>query len=235
MRAFAYDRVSDPKQARNLNLETRYIETIGAYCERRGWKIDGVFFDAGISGKNAERPGLQKAIAAASADRGVLVFYDLTRFSRSMRDIVSIADTLKRNGAALASATEAIDTTNDNPSAELTLHVLGACAEFTRKLIGAKVREANRRRVQELGHRTQGTCPAGYKIVNGRRVENEREQEVLAQMQSLLAHGWDCSDVAAQLNALEVPTVRQLRGYRRAGTWTAAGVRRLRRAVSKTT
>jgi site-specific DNA recombinase len=229
MKAFAYDRVSTARQATNVDLETRYLDAITGLCSRRGWTLEGTFTDAGLSGKNANRPGLQAAMNAAIEARAVIVFYDLTRFSRSMQDLLTIADTLKQHGAAIVSATEAIDTSDDNPASQLTMHILGACAEFQRKLIGAKVRESNRRRVQELGHRTQGTCPAGFRIVNGNRVPNPAEQAVLARVDELSARGFDYSEVARRLNDEDILTIRQLRGYRHAGRWTAAGVRRLTR------
>ncbi len=229
MKAFAYDRVSTARQAANADLETRYLDAISALCNRRGWTLDGVFTDAGLSGKNVNRPGLQAAMNAAIEARGVIVFYDLSRFSRSIQDLLTIADALKQHGASLASATEAIDTSDDNPASQLTFHVIAACAEFQRKLIGAKVRESNRRRIQELGHRTQGTCPAGFRIVNGNRVPHPAEQRVLARIDELSALGIDYSEVARRLNDEDVFTIRQLRGYRRAGRWTAAGVRRLTR------
>ena len=227
MKAFAYDRVSTARQAANANLEKRYLDVIRAHCERRGWRLVGKFSDAGLSGKNVNRPGLQAAIAAAIECRGVIVFYSLDRFSRSLSDLLAIADMLKANGASLSSATEAIDTGVDNPASQLTFHVIAACAEFQRRLTGAKVKEANRRRIQELGHRTQGTCPAGYRVVNGRRVENPDEQAVLRHVRSLIGAGFDYPETARRLNLSSTPTIRQLRGYKRAGEWTAAGVRRL--------
>jgi site-specific DNA recombinase len=232
MKAFAYDRVSTARQAAHVDLETRYLDAVSALCNRRAWTLQGIFTDAGLSGKNANRPGLQAAMNAAIEARGVIVFYDLSRFSRSIQDLLTIADALKQHGASLASATEAIDTSDDNPASQLTFHVIAACAEFQRKLIGAKVRESNRRRVQELGHRTQGTCPAGFRIVNGSRVPNPAEQQVLARINELSALRLDYNGIAQRLNDEEIFTIRQLRGYRRAGSWTAAGVRRLTRRAA---
>jgi len=227
MYAFAYDRVSTARQAEKVDLENRYIEAIQSHCDRRGWKLRRKFSDAGLSGKNANRPGLQAAEAAAIECRGVIVFYSLDRFSRSLQDLLAIAETLKSHGASLSSATEAIDTSDGNPASHLTLAVLGACAEFTRRLTGAKVKEKNRQHVDELGYRTMGTCRAGYRIVNGKRVELPDELAVLAEVRQRLAEGFDYGSVARQLDLEGIPTIRSLRKYKRAGGWTAAGVRRL--------
>src|SRR5688500_10294545 len=112
MLACSYDRVSTRRQASKTDLDTRYAKAIEAHCDRRGWTLRRKFKDAGLSGKNTNRPGMQQAITWAIKHKGVIVFYDLSRFSRSLMDLVSIAELLRKNGAALSSATEAIDLTD---------------------------------------------------------------------------------------------------------------------------
>lgn len=229
MLAFSYDRVSTSRQADRTDLEVRYAEVIKAYCQRRGWTLAGAFCDAGLSGKDANRPGLKRAIAAAVEHGGVIVFYDLSRFSRSINDLLEIADYLGKRGASLSSATEAIDTSDDNPAAQLTFHLLAAVAQFQRKLTGAKVKEANRRRVKEVGYRTQGTSPAGTRIVDGVRVVCSEERDVIRLVRELRTNGMTAAKAAERLNLAEIPTIRKLRGYKRAGAWTAGAVRHLER------
>ena len=115
MNAYGYDRVSTLKQVGNSSIRTQR-EAIERHCESRGWTLKRIFTDPAKSGKNAQRPGLQSAIAAACTHGGVIVFYDLSRFARSIIDALDIAEQLKAHGAGLSSCTEAIDTTDTTPA-----------------------------------------------------------------------------------------------------------------------
>lgn len=221
MIAYGYDRVSTLKQVENSSLKIQR-QAIERHCELRGWKLKRIFTDPGKSGKNVARPGLQAAIEAASKAKGVIVFYDLSRFSRSIQDLLQIAETLKACGAGVSSCTEAIDTTDTSPSSELTFHVLAACAQFQRRLIGFKVKEANARKVGELGYRTQGKQPVGWKVVNGVRVPCERERAIVARAVELYG-SLGPAGAARALQASGEPTIMQLRGGRD-GEWTARKV-----------
>jgi DNA invertase Pin-like site-specific DNA recombinase len=234
MLACSYDRVSTGRQASKTDLNTRYLKAIQAHCDRNGWPLRRRFTDPGLSGKNAARPGMQRAIQWAIKHKGVIVFYDLSRFSRSLPDLVSIAQELRKHGAALSSCTEAIDLRDDNPAAELQFHILAACAQFMRRLTSKKVKERNARTVEERGHRTNGVQPAGYKLINGRRVECPEEQAVLAIIRDLwLEEGYEPHEIAAALSARRVPTIRKLRGYKHAKPWTEATVRGLQESMPR--
>ena len=221
MNACSYDRVSTTRQAEAVDLETRYLEAIQAHCRRRGWELGPHFTDPGKSGKDAKRPGMQKAIRWALENKGVIVFYDLTRFSRSLLDLVNIAEQLKAGGAALSCATEAIDTSSDDPAGILTFHVLAACAEFQRRLIGAKVKHKNAETVKRLGYRTQGRTPYGWEVAEGRRRPVQSEQAVLARIHAYKRTVSNAA-ICEALNADSVPAPL-------GGVWHPEAVRRLRR------
>jgi site-specific DNA recombinase len=201
MKACSYDRVSTARQAEGVEVETCYLARIHAHCQRRDWELGPHFTDPGKSGKNAERPGLQAAIQWAVDHKGVIVFYDLTRFSRSLRDAVNIAEQLKQHGAALSSATEAIDTTDDNPAGILTFHVLAACAEFQRRLIGAKIKHKNAEIVAAKGYRTNGKQPYGWQLVEGERTAVPDEQRLIARVRQWRQSGLSQRLIAERLNA----------------------------------
>jgi len=233
MLACSYDRVSTGRQAAKTDLNTRYQKAIQAHCERHGWPLRRRFTDPGMSGKNAARPGMQKAIQWAIKHKGVIVFYDLSRFSRSLMDLVSIAEELRKHGAALSSCTESIDLRDDNPAAELQFHILAACAQFMRRLTSKKVKERNARTVEERGHRTNGTQRAGWRLVDGRLVECPEEQAVLAIIRDLEDEYLEPVHIAAALNARRVPTIRRMRGYKHAGRWTEGTVRGIQESMAR--
>jgi site-specific DNA recombinase len=233
MLACSYDRVSSLQQAAKTNLDTRYAKAIEEHCRRRNWTLKRRFKDPGLSGKDANRPGLQKAVSWAIENKGVIVFYDLSRFSRSVPDLVAIAGRLRERGAGLSSCTEAIELTEDNPANELTFHILAACAQFMRTLTAKKMKERNRRTVEALGYRTSGPQPAGYKLLNGVRVECPKEQAVLAIIRDLQEVGHDPLLIAEELNARRVSTIRKLRGYRHSGPWTEGTVRGILHSMAR--
>ncbi len=226
MIALGYDRVSTAKQAGAVNLEQRYREAMKDHCQRRGWTFRKLYTDPGLSGKNAQRPGLQAAIEAAIKHKGVIVFYDLSRFSRSLIDAVTIAQQLKAHGAAMSSCTEAIDLTDDSPAAQLTFHILVACAEFQRRIIGAKVKFKNAATVAEKGYRTMARQPTGWRIdkATGLRVPCERETALMAHVRTL-AETLGIPEAARVLEASGTPTIASMRKWGKTGPWTRSKVR----------
>lgn len=80
----------------------------------------------------ARRPVLDQALS--SMRRGdVLVVWKLDRLARSMRDLLSLLERLESMGCGFRSLTEPIDTSS--PLGEFVLQVLGAVAQFERRLI----------------------------------------------------------------------------------------------------
>jgi DNA invertase Pin-like site-specific DNA recombinase len=227
MIAYGYDRVSTLKQVGNSSLATQK-DAIRAYCASQGWTLKKIYTDPGLSAKDDKRPGLQRAISAACRDKGVLIFYDFTRFCRSLPHALRIAEELRSKGAGMYGIVEKIDTTNTSPAGDLMFHVLAACAQFQRALIGHKVKEANARKVSELGYRTQGRQPIGWKVVNGRRVPCERERALVARVRAV-AEGKSLHEAARILSAAEEPTISQLRHKQSKEGWTARKVQHLLR------
>ncbi|WP_373543913.1 recombinase family protein [Chamaesiphon sp.] len=119
-----YARVSTEDQ--NLDLQIDALLKIG--CEK--------IFDDRMSGAKAERPGLTKALEMCRKG-DTLVVWRLDRLGRSLKDLISLAETLKERGIGLKSIQESIDTTTSG--GQLIFHMFGALAEFERNLIRERV------------------------------------------------------------------------------------------------
>jgi DNA invertase Pin-like site-specific DNA recombinase len=103
-----------------------------------------------ISGAQADRKQLSKAIAALNAG-DVLLVTRLDRLARSTRDLLNVLATVAEKGAGFRSIADAwADTTT--PHGRLMLTVLGGLAEFERELIKARTDEG-RKRAQARGTR----------------------------------------------------------------------------------
>jgi DNA invertase Pin-like site-specific DNA recombinase len=114
---------------------------IEAECSRRGWQLLDVIEDTGYSAKDLKRPGVQAALEVLERRKADgLVVAKLDRLSRSMLDFTAIMARATRQGWALVALDCAVDTTT--PAGEAMANVLATFAQFERRLIGQRTREA---------------------------------------------------------------------------------------------
>jgi DNA invertase Pin-like site-specific DNA recombinase len=136
-----YVRVSTDEQGNSgAGLEAQR-RAIVRECRRRGWRLVDVIEDAGYSAKDLKRPGIQAALEAlSSGDARALVAAKLDRLSRSMLDFTALMATAQKQGWALVALDCAVDTTT--PAGEAMANVLATFAQFERRLISQRTREA---------------------------------------------------------------------------------------------
>jgi DNA invertase Pin-like site-specific DNA recombinase len=116
-------------------------EAITAECKRRGWELVETIEDRGYSARDLKRPGIQAALETLNrGDASGLVVAKLDRLSRSMLDFTGLMDKAQRQGWALIALDSAVDTTT--PAGEAMANVLATFAQFERRLIGQRTREA---------------------------------------------------------------------------------------------
>jgi len=133
-RAAMYVRVRSGEQ--NTGAQERELRH---YVQRRGWKLQQIYRDHGISGASSNRPALNelmKACRRRSID--VLVVWKFDRFARSLKQLMSGLETCRALGIDFVSVTESIDTSL--PSGELVFQMIGAVAQFERSLIAERVK-----------------------------------------------------------------------------------------------
>lgn len=87
------------------------------------------FFTEKISGKNTDRPQLQKMLDYVREGDTVYI-HDFSRLARSTKDLLEIVELLNNKGVTLISNKENIDTST--PTGKLMLTMIGAIAEFER-------------------------------------------------------------------------------------------------------
>src|SRR5919199_5615756 len=141
MQVLGYVRVSTEEQADSrAGLEAQRAAIV-AECERRGWQLVDVIEDAGYSAKDLKRPGIRAALE--ELERGgarALVVAKLDRLSRSMLDFTAVMAQAQKQGWALVALDCAVDTTT--PAGEAMANVLATFAQFERRLISQRTREA---------------------------------------------------------------------------------------------
>lgn len=141
MRVLGYIRVSTEEQGSSGAGLSAQRSAIEAECERRGWELLEVVEDSGFSACNLKRPGIQSALEAlrTGAADGLLVA-KLDRLSRSMLDFTGLMARAQKEGWALVAMDCAVDTTT--PAGEAMANILATFAQFERRLIGQRTKEA---------------------------------------------------------------------------------------------
>lgn len=141
MRVIGYARVSTSEQADSrAGLEAQRAAIL-AECQRRGWTLIDTIEDGGYSAKDLRRPGVRVALEELKRGRAdALVVAKLDRLSRSMIDFTDLMGRASRQGWALVALDCAVDTTT--PAGEAMANVLATFAQFERRLIGQRTREA---------------------------------------------------------------------------------------------
>ena len=121
-----YVRVSTQEQ--NTIRQEVLMKTLG---------VDELYIDK-ASGKNAQRPELQKMMEYVRRGDTVIV-ESISRFARNTRDLLELVEKLTAKGVEFISLKEAIDTTT--PTGKFMLTIFGAVAELEREYILQRQRE----------------------------------------------------------------------------------------------
>jgi DNA invertase Pin-like site-specific DNA recombinase len=152
----AYYRVSTDKQGQSgLGLDAQRAAVM-TYLNGGPWKLVAEHTEV-ETGKRADRPELQKALAACRKHKAKLVIAKLDRLSRNLAFIATLMDSNVEFIAA------------DNPHANrLTVHILAAVAEHERAAISERTKAAlaaaKRRGVKLGGPRLDAACKASIKV-----------------------------------------------------------------------
>ena len=114
MRAWLYYRLSRDEDE-ELNSLRNQRSIIESYALKHGYTIVGESFDDNISGMHFDREGITQLCAAVDAGLvDAVIVKDLSRLGRHRTQTGVFIDYLRRNRVRVLSATEGIDTFNDN-------------------------------------------------------------------------------------------------------------------------
>ncbi len=180
-RRLGYARVST--DAQDEALQVRALESAG---------IDAIFIDHGVGGTRTSRPRLDAMLERAAAGDTIVV-YSLSRLSRGMSHLLELSEQFDRDGIALVSLTEQIDTTT--AMGTFTFRLLAALAAMERDLLVERTR-AGLEAARAAG-RTGGRKPA-------LTADQRRHAQLLA------AGGVRADDIATSLGVSRATVYRAL-------------------------
>jgi site-specific DNA recombinase len=195
-----YIRVSTEKQADfGVSLEMQE-KKIRAYCDLNDLNLTEVICDAGISGKNLSRPGIQRVLELVKAGEvSGIVIYKLDRLGRSTSDLLDIAKLIDKKGVAIHSLTEKIDTSSAIGRFFFTL--TSALAEMERGLISERTIAALAEK-RAKNERTNFKAQFGYEFTpDGKVIENPIEQRIIQIVVELKAQGESVRGIQKRLTA----------------------------------
>ncbi len=215
-RAAIYTRVSTSDQAsEGFSLEEQE-RRCRAEADAEGWDAE-VFQEAGVSGKLASRPALDRMLARLD-EFDVIICYSLDRLGRSTANLLKLYDRIEVAGVRLIFIRERLDTST--PVGRLLRTVLSAIAEFEREMIvdrakggiGARARSGKPWGAPKYGYLRGG---------DGDWVQDPFEAEIVQRiLRYRVERRLSYSRIARTLIAEKVPT-------RSGGNWTATTVKKI--------
>lgn len=122
-----YVRVSTEEQH-----EDRQLVTMEKY------NVEKIFQEK-VSGKNTDRPELQRMLYDFVREGDTIVIHDFSRLARSTKDLLGIVELLQEKKVTLISAKENVD--SSTPTGKLMLTMIGAINEFERANLLERQRE----------------------------------------------------------------------------------------------
>lgn len=122
-----------------------------------------IFKDRGYSGKNTDRPELQKLISEIERENiEKVIVYKLDRISRNIVDFYNLYDFMEKHHCAFYSVKDAFDTAS--PMGRLLMGILINFAQMERENIQIRVQDSYYMRAESDGRYLGGRTPYGFKL-----------------------------------------------------------------------
>ena len=174
-----YTRCSTDDQAQG---EYTTLDAQAHHCKNMidafGYKLakigkDGIINDDGFSGKDLNRPGIQKILEDVNKKKRSfdgIIFFRLDRLTRNPRDLYALIDLFRDHDIDFISVRENLD--SSTAIGRVVIGILGLLSAFERELTGERVKASAMARVRQ-GKWVGGKLPYGYKLVpHGERLPN---------------------------------------------------------------
>jgi len=170
MLTIAYCRVSTEEQAAEGFSVAGQADKLRAYAELHDLGRVTVIEDPGLSGKNLERPGLQRLLTmVAEGHVSHVLVWRLDRLSRDLGDLILLADTFGKADVAMHSFTEKLDLSS--ATGRMFYNILGSFAQFYREQLAENVRMGMHQAVRQ--GKWVNRPKTGYDLIDGNLVPNE--------------------------------------------------------------
>lgn len=224
MRVALYPRVSTMEQATEGYSIGEQVERMTKFCEAKGWDIYKTYTDAGYTGANLDRPGLQELIKDSEAGKfDMVLVYKLDRLSRSQKDVLYLVeDVFDEHGVFFSSMTENFDTST--PFGKAILGILAVFAQLEREQIKERMSMGKNARAK------QGKWCGGRMIPIGYEYDKVKDKFIVNDFEAM--QYLELVDLFLQGKAFrEIETIFAERGYtHKHGVWIPKTMRSVLRS-----
>ncbi|HBA55076.1 MAG TPA: recombinase [Syntrophorhabdus aromaticivorans] len=198
MKTLGYVRVSTDEQAREgVSLDSQKAK-IQAYCDLNDLDLVEIIEDAGKSGKDLNREGVQALLERIKGRQiDAVVVYKLDRLSRRVKDTLNIMDAIEKKSVSFHSITEKIDT--KSAMGKFFLNIMASMNQWERDTISERTRDALHHKIKK-GERA-GQIPYGWTLAEDNKtlMENHQEQEAISLIQRLNEKGYSYRAICREL------------------------------------
>jgi len=199
MKAIGYIRVSTDEQAKDgISLDSQRTK-IAAYCEFNDLSLVEVIEDAGKSGKDLNREGIQSLLGMVKGRHiDAIVVYKLDRLSRRVKDTLTLMDLVEKKNIAFHSITERLDT--KSAMGKFFINIMASMNQWERDTISERTRDALQHKI-DIGERA-GQVPYGWTVdADGKTLlPNSREQKAIELIQDLHRKGYSYRAICRELD-----------------------------------
>src|SRR3989344_9162310 len=196
-RCAIYIRVSTEEQAREgISIEAQKDRCV-KYCEAKGWPVFRVYEDAGFSAGSTKRPAFRQLLEdVRKREFATLLVYKVDRFSRNLKDLITVLEELKSHGVNFTSVTEPIDTTS--AIGEAFFQIIGVFAQLERGMVKERVELAFGKKIDS--GEVLNRAPLGYYYNGGKLTIQPDEAAKVREIFQMWAAGVNYKEIAAQFS-----------------------------------
>lgn len=210
IKAIGYARVSTTDQAQEgISLEAQAAK-IQAYAVLNDLDLVEIIEDAGKSGKDTNREGIQKALALIeSGEVKAIIVYKLDRLSRKVVDTLTLIERVEKASSAFHSIQEKVDT--HSAIGKFFLTITAAFAEMERNVISERTKDALSYKKSQGAY--LGAVPYGYQLEGEELTEDQPETESIETILAMRQAGATFQAIATHLNEKGISTKRDRKWY----------------------
>ena len=214
MRIF-YGRASTKHQEMSCDLQLNEVEA-------KFGKMDATYFDQGVGGGAPIEKREALLTMLEEIKRGDEVFiYSLSRIARDTLQNLFIEKEIKKAGAKIHSVKEDF---SDTPEAIMMRTILSAVSAYEKSLIQART-SASKRVMRKNGLYAGGKREYGYRVADGRLIEDEKEQGVIEMLKGWKRSGDKIATIQRKLNDAGIESAT-------GGSWHYQSVYKLMKRVA---
>jgi site-specific DNA recombinase len=197
--AVGYIRVSTQEQAsEGISLANQRVK-IETYCQLNDLELGEIIEDAGKSGKNLNRDGIQQLVSHIKGHKvDAVIVYKLDRLSRSVLDTLTLIETIEKHHMTFHSLNEKIDT--GTAMGRFFLNITASLAQMERDLISERTKDALQMKIHNCER--AGQVPYGWQLAEDKKtlLPIEKEQAAIVRARRLKDGGNSYRIICQTLN-----------------------------------